>query len=75
MMIYSFKIILNYFEASSWSCSITLNKTRNPSPAPAPDCLCQAGPTPCSVTLLLNRTIRNILPLCTIMFPGSLHPL
>ena len=44
--------------------------------APAPNCLCSAGPTPWSVTLLLNRTSCNILmPLCKVMFPGSLHPL
>ena len=78
-MIYSFlnysKYNFHYFNASSWSCSIILNKTRNPYAAPAPTCLCQAGPTPWSDTLLLNRTSPNILPLCKIMLPGSLHPL
>ena len=71
-------MIQNKFElfyASSWSCSIIFNRTRNPYPATAPDCPCQAGPTPWSVTLLVNRTSPNILPLCKVMFPGSLHPL
>ena len=44
-------------------------------PAPAPNCLCPTGPTSWSVTLFSNRTSPNILPLCKIMFPGSLHPL
>ena len=42
-------------------------------PYSAPDCLCQAGPTPRSVTLLLNWTNPNIRHLCKVMFPGSLQ--
>ena len=47
----------------------------NPFHAPSPNCLCQAGPTPRSVTILFNRTSPHILPLCKVMLPGSLHPL
>ena len=64
----------HYFFTNSWSCSIILNRTRNILPAPAPDCLCPAGLPSWSVTFLLNRTSPNILPLCKVMFPGSLHP-
>ena len=65
----------HYFFTNSWSCSIILNRTRNILPAPAPDCLCPAGLPSWSVTFLLNRTSPNILPLCKVMFPGSLLPL
>ena len=72
------KIIYNKFVlffTNPWSCSIILNRTRNLFPAPAPNCLCPAGATSWSVTLLLNKTSPNILPLCKVMFPGSLHSL
>ena len=59
----------------SWSCSFILNKTRNFFHAPAPDCLCPAGLPFWSSTLFLNRTRKNILLLCNVFFPGSLHPL
>ena len=49
--------------------------TRNLFPAPAPDCLCPAGPTPWSVTLILNRNSSNIMPLCKVMFPSSIQSL
>ena len=39
------KTTYKHLYATSWSCSIILNRTRNLSLAPAPDCLCQAGPT------------------------------
>ena len=69
--VYSFKLLCT----NSWSCSIILNRTRNLFPAPAPDCLCLAGLPSWSGTLFLNRTSENILPLCKVLFPGSLHPL
>ena len=65
---------LIYF-TNSWFCSIILNKTGNLFPAHAPDYVCPAGPTSWSVTLLLNSTSPNIVPVCKVMFPGSLHPL
>ena len=70
-----FKMPFNYLDDGSWSCLIILNRTRNLSPAPASNCLCTAGPTPWSLTLLLNKTISNILPLYKIILPGCLHPL
>ena len=48
---------------------------REPLSALALDCLCPTGLTSWSVTLFSNRTILNILPLCKVMFPGSLLPL
>ena len=48
---------------------------REPLSALALDCLFPTGLTSWSVTLFFNRTIPNILPLCKVMFPGSLLPL
>ena len=39
------------------------------------DFLCPPGLTTWFVTFLLDRIIPNILPLCKVMFLGSLHPL
>ena len=69
------KVSFYLFYARSCSCSIMLNKTRVSLPALTPDCLCPACLTSWSVTLHLNRTIPNILPLCKVTIPGSLHPL
>ena len=77
-MDYSFKYYLkdcSLFFTNSWSSSTILNRTSNIFPAPAPDCHYPAGLTSWSVTILLNRTSPNILPLCKVIFPGSLHPL
>ena len=60
---YQFMVLLNYSEQDKESL-----------PAPAPDCLCQAGLPTWSVTPLMNRTSPNILLLCKVLFPGSLHP-
>ena len=61
---YQFLVLLNYSEQDQESL-----------PAPAPDCLCQADLPSWSVTPLMNRTSPNILLLCKVLFPGSLHPL
>ena len=61
---YQFLVLLYYSEQDQESL-----------PAPAPDCLCQAGLPSWSVTPLMNRTSRNILLLCIVLLPGSLHPL
>ena len=42
---------------------------------PFSDCICPAHLTFWPVTLFLNRTSPNILPLCKVLFPGSNHPL
>ena len=52
-----------------------MNRTRNFFCAPAPYCLCPEALPSWSVTLLMNRTSPYILPLCKVLFPGSLHPL
>ena len=59
-----FLVLLNYSEQDKESL-----------PAPADNCLCQAGLSSWSVTPLMNRTMTNILLLCKVLFPGSLHPL
>ena len=69
------KITFYLFCTKSGSCSIILSRTKNLFPAPAPDCLCTAGLRSWSGTLFLNSTSKNILPLCNVLFPGSLHPL
>ena len=61
---YQFLVLLNYSERDQESL-----------PASPPDCLCQTGLTYWSVTPPMNRTIPNILLLCKVLFPGSLHPL
>ena len=64
IIFYQFLVLLNYSEQDQESL-----------PAPAPYCLCQAGLPSWSVTPLMNRTSPNILILCKVLFPGSLHPL
>ena len=68
MMDYSFKIIkINYDFVYKIFFLLNHSKhTRNLCLNHASDCLCQAGPTSWSVTLLLNRNSPNIMPLCTL---------